>query len=198
MFAWLVANMLEIDPKFMSHQLSVFLRARPVAPERRRMSQDKALTVQEQFQSILDVGFIREIVYPTWLSNVIMVKKSNGKWRMCVDYSDLNKACPKDPYLLPSIDGLVDAASEYRFLSFMNAYLWYNQIPIHLCDKEKTTFITPMANYCYKVMSFNLKDTGVTYHKLMNKVFSEHIGDLMEVYIDNILVKIKKRRQSPL
>ena len=102
-----------------------------------------------------------------------MVKKSNGKWQMCVDYTDLNKACPKDSYPLPSIDGLVDAASGFRFLSFLDAYSGYNQIPMHPLDEEKTTFITPMGNYCYRVMPFGLKNVGATYQRLMNKIFTE-------------------------
>ena len=136
------------------------------------MSSDKALTVQEQVQSLLDAGFICEIVYLTWLSNVVMVKKSNEKWQMCVDYTSLNKACPKDPYPLLSMDGFVDATLGFRFLSFMDACSGYNQILMHPFDEEKTVFITPMANYCYKVMPFGLKNVGATYETLMNKVFS--------------------------
>ena len=111
---------------------------------------------------------------------------------MYVDYSNLNKACPKDSYLLPSIDGLVDAASSFRFLTFMDAYLGYNQILMHPLDEEKRAFITPIANYCYKVMPFGLKNARATYQRLMNKVFPEHIESLMEVYIDDMLVKIKE------
>ena len=111
---------------------------------------------------------------------------------MCVDYSDLNKAYPKDPFPLSSIDGLVDAASGFRFLSFMDAYLGYNQISMNLLYEEKTVFITPMANYCYRVMPFGLKNAGTTYQRLMNKVFLEHIGSLMEVYINGMLVKTKE------
>ena len=113
---------------------------------------------------------------------------------MCVDYTDLNKACLKDPYPLPSINGLVDAAFGFRLLTFMDAYSGYNQIPMCHLDEEKTAFITPMANYCYKVMPFGLKNAGATYQRLMNKVFAELIGDLMEVYIDDMLIKIKKKR----
>ena len=104
----------------------------------------------------------------------------------------MNKACLKDPYPLPSIDGLVDVAFGFHFLSFIDAYSGYNQIPMHRLDEEKMAFITPMANYCYKVMPFGLKNAGATYQRLMNKVFAEFIGNLMEVYIDNMLVKIKE------
>ena len=104
---------------------------------------------------------------------------------MCIDYTDLNKACPKDSYPLPSIDWLIDAAS------FLDAYLGYNQIPMHPLDEEKTAFITIIGNYCYKVMPFGLKNAGATYQRLMNKIFVEHIGVLIEVYIDDMLVKMK-------
>ncbi|RDX82407.1 hypothetical protein CR513_36810, partial [Mucuna pruriens] len=101
--------------------------------------------------------------YPSWLSNVVMVRKPSGKWRMCTDYTDLNKACPKDPYPLPSIDALVDEASRCGLLSFMDAYSGYNQIWMHPCDKSKTTFMTNEGNFCYKVMPFGLKNAGATY-----------------------------------
>ena len=104
-----------------------------------------------------------------------MVKKSNKKWQMCVDYTDLNKVCPKDLYPLPSINGLVDATSDFRLLTFMDTYSGYNQILMCHLDEEKTAFITPMANYYYKVMPFSLKNVGATYQRLMNKVFAELI-----------------------
>ena len=97
LFAWTAADIPGINPEFMSHRLSVFLGSKPVAQKRRRMSLDRAFMVQEQVQSLLDAGFIREVVYPTWLSNIVMVKKSNEKWRMCVDYTDLNKSLSKRP-----------------------------------------------------------------------------------------------------
>ena len=110
---------------------------------------------------------------------------------MCVDYTDLNKAYPKDSYPLPSIDGLVDAASGFKFLSFLDTYSGYNQIPMHPLDEEKTAFITPMGNYCYRVMPFRLKNARATYQQLINKIFTEHIRVLMEIYIDDMLVKTK-------
>ena len=132
---------------------------------------------------MLDADFIREVTYLTWFSNVVMVKKSNGKWQMCVDYTDLNKACPKDSYPLPSIDGLVDTTFGFRFLSFLDAYSGYNQIPMHPLDGEKTTLITQMRNYYYREILFGLKNIGATYQRLMNKIFAEHIGVLIKVYI---------------
>ncbi|XP_072076563.1 uncharacterized protein [Arachis hypogaea] len=113
LFAWTPADMPGIDPQLMSHHLAVKAGAKPVAQRRRKMSQERAEEVAKQTASLLEAGFIRELDYSTWLSNVVLVKKHNGRWRMCVDYSDLNKACPKDCYPLPNIDALVDAAAGY-------------------------------------------------------------------------------------
>ena len=108
---------------------------------------------------------------------------------MCTDYTDLNKACPKDPYPLPNIDALVDASFGYKYVSFIDAYSGYNQIPMYPPDQEKISFLTPKENYCYIVMPFGLKNAGATYQRLMNKVFSDHIEKIMEVYVDDMLVK---------
>ena len=140
---------------------------------------------------LLAAGFIREIQYTTWLSNVVMVQKPNGKWRVCTDYTSLNKACPKDSYPMPSIDRLVDNSAGYQLLSFMDAYSGYNQIAMHPEDQEKTAFIADKANYCYTVMPFGLKNAGATYQRMMNKVFDDQIGKNVEVYIDDMIVKSK-------
>ena len=101
---------------------------------------DKAIT--EEVRKLLKADFIREHYYPEWLANVVMVKKANGKWRICMDFTDLNKACPKDSYPLPRIDLLVDSRASHQLLSFMNAYSGYNQIRLDETDQEKTLFVT--------------------------------------------------------
>ena len=92
--------------------------------------------------------FIREVYYLDWLANMVMVKKANGKWRMCMDFTNLNKACPKDSYLLPRIDQLVDSTAGHKLLSFMDAFLGYNQIRMDEVDQEKTSFITSQDLFC--------------------------------------------------
>ena len=111
-----------------------------------------------------------------------------------MDFTDLNKACPKVAYPLLSIDKLVDGASEAKFLSFMDAYFGYNQIKMHPMDKEKMTFITKNVNYYYKVIPFGLKNTGATYQRLVNKVFAEQIGRTMKVYVDDMVAKAMGNR----
>jgi len=132
------------------------------------------------------------VKYPEWLANVVMVKKKNDKWKMCVDFTDLNKACPKDHFPLPRIDQLVDATSGHELLSFMDAYSSYNQIKIKLENRESTVFITPRGTYYYNVMLFGLKNAGATYQRLVNKVFEDQIGKNMEVCVDDMLTKRKK------
>ena len=100
-----------------------------------------------------------------------MVKKANGKWRMCVNFTNLNRACPKDSYHLPRIDQLVDSTVGHQLLSFMDAFSRYNQIKMDKADQEKTSFITSQGLFCYKVMPFNLKNTGATYQRLVNHMF---------------------------
>ena len=102
-----------------------------------------------------------------------MVKKTNRKWRMCVDFTDLNKACPKDSYPLLRVDILVDFIAQHQLLSFMDVFSGYNQIRMDEADQEKTSFVTSQGLFCYKVMPFNLKSASATYQRLMNKMFAK-------------------------
>ena len=117
-----------------------------------------------------------------------MVKKANGKWRMCVDFTDLNKACPKDSYPLPCIDQLVDSTTGHQLLSLMDAFSGYNQIKMDEADQEKTSFITSQGLFCYKVMSFGLKNVEASYQRLVNHMFRPQIRQNVEVYVDDMLV----------
>ena len=107
---------------------------------------------------------------------------------MCIDFTDLNKACPKDSFPLPHIDMLVDATAGHELISFMDAFSGYNQILMHPDDQEKTA-LTERGIFCYKVMPFGLKNDGATYQRLVNKMFAYYLGDTMKVYIDDMLVK---------
>ena len=121
---------------------------------------------------MLEADFIREVYYPNWLANIVMVKKANEKWRMCVDFMDLNKACPKNSYPLPRINTLVDLTPRNQLLNFMDTFSGYNQIKMEEADQEKASFVTSQGLFCYKVMPFGLKNAGATYQRLMNKMFA--------------------------
>jgi hypothetical protein len=121
-----------------------------------------------------------------------MVKKNNGKWRMCVDFTDLNKAYPKDSFPLPRIDQLVDSTTGHKSLTFMDAFSGYNQIVMNKNDQEKTSFIMGRRLFCNKVMPFGLKNVKATYQRLMNRMLHDQIGRNFEVYVDDMLVKSKE------
>jgi hypothetical protein len=178
-----------INPSIISHKLNVNPSLRPVKQKRRVFALERNDAIMEEVDKLLTTNFIREVFYPDWLANVVMVKKNTGKWRMCVDFTDLNKACPKDSFPLPRIDQLVDSTTGHKLLTFMDAFSGYNQIMMDENDQEKTSFITSRGLFCYKVMPFGLKNAGATYQRLMNRMFHDQIGRNVEVYVDDMLVK---------
>ena len=137
-----------------SHKLNVVSFAKLVRQRVRRSHLDRHQIIQAEVDNLLKVGFIREVKYREWLANVVVVPKKGGKWRVCVDYTDLNDACSKDSFPLPHIDQIIDASAGHGMLSFLDAFSRYHQIPMHLLDAEKTSFITPHRLFCYNVMSF--------------------------------------------
>ena len=159
----------------------------------RRFHPNLHQVIQAEVDNLLKVGFIQGIKYPEWLANVVVVSKKGEKWKVCVDYTYLNEACPKDSFPLPRIDHIVDKLAEHGMLSFLDAFSGYHQILMHPPDAEKTAFITSHRLFCYNVMSFGLKNVGAMYQRLVTKMFRTLMGKTMEVYIDDILVKSKNR-----
>jgi hypothetical protein len=119
-----------------------------------------------ELRKILEAGF-KEVFHPTWLTDVVLVKKKNGKWRMCVDYTSLNKACPKVPFPLPRIDQIVDSTAGCELLCFLDAYSGYHQIKMKESDQLATSFITLFGMFCYVTMPFGLRNVGTTYRRCM-------------------------------
>ena len=178
-----------IDPSVITHRLNVYPSFKPVRQKKRVFAPKRDNAIKEEVQKLTITKFIREVYYPDWLANVVMVKKANGKWRMYVDFIDLNRVCPKDSYLLPRIDQLVDSTMSHKLFSFMDVFSGYKQIRMDEVDQEKTSFVTSQGLLCYKVMSFGLKNAGATYQRLVNHMFHPQIGRNVEVYIDDMLVK---------
>ena len=165
-----------IDPSIMVRKLNVSPSIPPVRQKKRVFAQERDKAITDEVRKLLEAEFIREVYYSDWLANVVMVKKANGKWRICVDFTDLNKACPKDSHPLPQIDVLVDSIARNQLLSFMDAFSSYNQIKMKEADQKKTSFVTSQGLFCYKVMLFRLKNAGATYQRSMNKMFAHQIG----------------------
>ncbi len=134
----------------------------------------------KNFRKLLKAGFIREVLYPEWLANPVMVRKANGKWRMCVDFTDLNKACLKDQFPLPRIDQLVNSTAGCELLSFLDAYSSYHQISMAKEDEEKTVFIMSFGVFCYTKMPFGLISARNTYQRGIHGALGTQFGQNVE------------------
>ena len=145
-FAWSANDLCGVNRDVIEHSLNVDPSFRPRKQKLQKMSDDKAKGARNEVKRLLSVGGIREVKYPEWLANTVMVKKANGKWRMCIDFTDLNKACPKDEFPLPRIDSLVDAAASSELMSLLDCYSGYHQIWMKKEYESKTSFITPVAH----------------------------------------------------
>ena len=190
-FAWDAYEALGLDPKFIYHHLNVNPSVTPKRQPPRRPSNEHVEVVKSEVTKLKQAGAIKEVFYPQWLANTVVVKKKTGKWRVCVDFTDLNRACPKNPFPMPRIDQLVDATIGHPWMIFLDAFQEYHQIPLATDDQEKTAFVTPVGNYHYKVMPFGLKNAGSTYQRMMTKMFEPQLGKNVEAYIDDMVVKSK-------
>ncbi|GFY97881.1 hypothetical protein Acr_12g0004220 [Actinidia rufa] len=188
-FAWTPYEMPGIDPTFTKHEMNVQSDFRPVKQRGKRSAPEHVDAVIEEVEKLREADAIVKVIYPSWMSNTVVVKKKTSKWRVCVDFTNLNWACPKDCFLLPKIDQLVDSTSGHAPISFLDAYRGYHQIVLHGPDQEKTTFITPKGMFCDKVMPFGLKNAGATYQRMVTKMFKSVLGRTMDAYIDDMVVK---------
>src|SRR6185437_3124644 len=185
-----------VPKELIEHSLNVNPTATPKKQRLRRFSSEKREAIKKELAKLLVVGFIKEVYHPEWLANpVLVLKKSNNEWRMCVDYTDLNKHYPKDPFGLPRIDQVIVSTSGWVLLSFLNCYSGYHQIALKEEDQIKTTFITPYGAYAYKTMSFGLKNAGSTYQRAIQLCFTDQLHRNVEAYVDDVVVKTKTQDQ---
>jgi hypothetical protein len=193
-FAWQYDEMPGIDPKLVVHSLNVEPGTRPVVQPMRTFHPEVEAQITQEVKKLLSAGFIKPIQHLRWLSNIVPVKKKNGQIRCCVDFRNLNKACPKDEFPLPNKDLLIDSAAGHAMFSFMDGFSGYNQIFMSPRDAEKTAFRTVIGNFYYTVMPFGLKNAGATYQRTMTAMFHDMMHREIEDYVDDIVVKSKTRR----
>jgi hypothetical protein len=189
MFAWSPSDMSGIPREVAENSLDIRAGSKSMKQRLRRFNEEKRRAIGEEVHRLLAARFIKEVFHPEWLANPVLVKKKNGKWRMCVDYTNLNKACPKHPFLLPRIDQIVNSTMGCELLSFLDAYSRCHQIKMKESDQLATSFITPFGTYCYVTMLFGLKNAGATYQRCILKIFGDLIGRTVEAYVDDIVVK---------
>jgi hypothetical protein len=145
------------------HSLDVRKTVKPIKQKLRRFAKDRKEVIRVEIIKLIAVGFIRECKNSVWLANPVLVPKKTGQWRMCIDYTDLNRHCPKDPFPLPRINQVVDSTAGSVLLCFLDCYSGYHQIDLKVSDQDKTAFITPHGIYCYTAMTFGQKNAGATY-----------------------------------
>jgi hypothetical protein len=175
-FAWSPSNMPGIPKEVAKHSLDILPHSRAVQQWLRRFDEERCQAIRVELRKLVEAGFIKEVFHPMWLANRVLVKKKNGKWRMCVDYTSLNKACPKVPFTLPQIDQIIHSTAGCELLCFLDAYSGYHQIQMKESDQLTTSFITPFGMYCYVTMPFCLRNAGATHQRCMQHIFGDNIG----------------------
>ena len=192
-FAWSYEDMLGIDLEIAQHHIDTHVHMVPIKQRLRHMRIEWLLKIKEEVTKQLKVGFIKLVHQAEWIANVVPVPKKDGKVRMCMDFRNLNKACPKDDFPLSHIDVLVDNTTSSVLMSFMDGFLGYNQIKMALKDMTKTTFTTKCGIYCYMVMLFRLKNARATYQRMATALLHDMMHNEVEVYVDDMIVKSKDK-----
>jgi hypothetical protein len=184
--------MLGVPRELIEHILNVHPQAVPKKQHLRRFAHDKCEAIKWEIAKLLTAGFIKEVIHPEWVANPVLVRKKNNEWRMCVDYTDLNKHCPKDHFGLPRIDQVIDSTAGCVLLCFLDCYSGYHQTALKEEDQIKTSFITPFGTYAYKTMSFGFKNVGATYQRAIQMCFADQLHRNVEAYVDDVVIKTRK------
>jgi hypothetical protein len=192
-FAWSALDLVGVSRSIIEHSLGIDPSVRPKKQRLRKMSDEKTEAAKAEVHHLLEARFIEPIAYPTWLANVVMVQKKSGKWRMCIDFTSLNKACPKDNFPLPRINKIVDSAAGCEVMSLLDCFSGYHQIYMKEEDKASTSFITPFDTYCFVQMPEGLKNVGSTFSRLTKKVLENQVVRNIFTYVDDIVVASKSK-----
>ncbi|XP_075655795.1 uncharacterized protein LOC142625922 [Castanea sativa] len=189
-FAWNAYKAPRVGPSFICHHLNVNLAVVPRKQPPRRSSKEHSKAIKEEVIKLKKARAIKEVFYPNWLANTVVVKKKNGKWRVCVDFTDLNKACPKDLFPMPRIDQLVDTTIGHPQRSFLDTFQGYYQIPLALEDQEKTAFVTLTGSYHYKLKEYLPRPPIMSRPKVDEVPFAyivvvSHVVSLVLIRVDN-------------
>ncbi|GJU47986.1 reverse transcriptase domain-containing protein [Tanacetum coccineum] len=193
-FAWQPSDMTQAPKRIIKHALNVNVSVPPMALKRRVLGTKKSQAVMKEVEERVRAGIVRPVKYPTWISNPVLVKKVDDTWRMCIDFKNLNSACPKDYYPLLEIDLKIEVVMGFPFKCFLDAYKGYDQIQMSEDDEEKTAFYTDQGTYCYMKIPFGLNNAGATYKRLVDSAFQTQLGRNLEAYVDDMVIKRKTKQ----
>ncbi|GJV30802.1 reverse transcriptase domain-containing protein [Tanacetum coccineum] len=195
-FAWTSAHITGVPRILMirgetfntEHWINVFNHAEPIKQKKRSLAPERNEVIHNQVEELTKARILQEVKYQTWVSNPMVVKKDNGKWKLRVDFTNINKTCIREPHPLPADDQKAESLHEYRLKCFLDAYKGYHQIHIAEKDEEKTAFFTREGVFCYKRLPFGLKNARATYQRLIDKGFGHQMGRNMEVNADDMVI----------
>jgi hypothetical protein len=192
-FAWSALDLVGVSHSIIEHSLGIDPSVHQKKQRLQKMSDEKMEAAKAEVHRLLEARFIEPIAYPTWLANVVMVRKKSGKWRMSIDFTNLNKACPKDNFPLSRIDKIVDSAAGCEVMSLLDCFSGYHQIYMKEEDKGSTSFTTPFGMYYFVRMPEGLNNAGSTFSCLTKKVLEYHVGRNIFTYVDDIVVASKSK-----
>jgi hypothetical protein len=193
-FAWSKSDLTGVHRSVIEHALNTDPRVKPKLQRQRPMSADRVKSAEAEVQKLLDARIIREVQYPVWVANVVMVPKKNGNMRMCIDFTELNKVCPKDPYLLPRIDVIIDQAAGCDMLSLLDCFSGYHQVWMRREDEAKTGFTTPFGIFCFVRMPEGLRNVGSTFNRMMKLILGSQLGRNASAYVDDIVIMSEREK----
>jgi len=193
-FAWSYEEMPGIDSSIVVHEIKTYPDAKPVRQRLRQIHPRKAAAIKAEVEKLLKAGFIYPIPLTDWVSNIVPVNKKQGTIRICIDYRDINRACPKDNYPTPYIDQIID---DCEIFSFMDGFSGYNQINILPADQPKTAFICPWGTFAYFKLPFGLKNAGATFQRAMSYAFHD-IKHIVQPYLDDLPAHSLQRADHPV
>ncbi|GJV62822.1 reverse transcriptase domain-containing protein [Tanacetum coccineum] len=188
-FSWTPADMIGIPWAITEHILYTYPHIEPKVQKNRSLASDIRKVVIEEVNKWFKVGIVRQVQYPSWVANPVLVKKVDGRWRVCIEFKDLNKACPKDLYHLLEIDWKIESLMGFQYKCFLDAYKGYHHIHMTKNDEDKTAFHTEEGVLCYTKITFGLKNAGATYQRLVDSAFKEQIRVNLEAYVDDMMIK---------
>jgi hypothetical protein len=195
-FAWSYEEIPRIDPKIVEHEITSYSDAKPVWQKLHSVNPRKSATIKVEVKKLLKADFIYSIHLTQWVSNPVSVNKKQGTIHVCMDFHDLNKACPKDNFPTPFIDQIIDECAGCEAFSFMDVFLGYNQIQINPKDQQKTTFICSWGTFSYHKMPFGLKNVGATSQRAMSFSFHD-LKHIVEAYLYYLTSRSHKRMDHP-
>jgi hypothetical protein len=195
-FAWSYEEMPGIDPLIVIHEIKTYPDAKPVRQCLRPVHPRKAAAIKLKVEKRLKADFIYPVALTDWVSNLILIDKKQGTIRVCIDYRDIKKACPKDNFPTPFVDQIVDDCTGSEIFSLMDGFSGYNQINIHPEDQHKTAFICPWGTFAYRKLPFGLKNTGATFQRAMSYDFHD-IKHIIQPYLDDLPAHSMHRVNHP-